>query len=236
MAAPDRRENFEYRLQHAAVGVAMLDAQRRLVSGNALALRLFGGAEQMIGADILALHPEPARPKIRALIDEAAEARDGAAATIVATRIGNLLAKISVLRGGDGQIGYCLMFFMLEAAPERAPSADFLLKLPAQKGNGAATTLIDIDEVAALTAQGHYCDAVLRDGAAFCPRSLASLEARLDPRTFWRAHRRHLVNLRHVRAAERIDGQWLLKLADAAGTRIPVGRRKVEEMRRRLAL
>jgi DNA-binding LytR/AlgR family response regulator len=49
-------------------------------------------------------------------------------------------------------------------------------------------------------------------------------------------HRRHLVAIRHVLAAERQDGRWLLRMNDKAASRIPVSREKVERMRRLLAV
>jgi DNA-binding LytR/AlgR family response regulator len=132
-----------------------------------------------------------------------------------------------------------LMFFMLgDLATNPEPEAEpgpFLVKLPIQKGMGDVTALIDIDEVAALSAQGHYAEALTLDFTAFCPRSLATLEARLDPALFVRVHRRHIVNLAHVRAAERLDGAWFLRMADRNEARIPVGRRQVERLRKLLA-
>jgi DNA-binding LytR/AlgR family response regulator len=132
------------------------------------------------------------------------------------------------------------MFFMLgdlsePAEPEPEPGP-FLLKLPIQKGMGDVTALIDIDRVAALSAQGHYSEALTLDFAAFCPRSLTDLAARLDPAFFVRVHRRHIVNLSHVRAAERVEGGWFLRLNDARESRIPIGRRNVERLRKLLAV
>ncbi|MBI1686842.1 LytTR family transcriptional regulator DNA-binding domain-containing protein [Caulobacter hibisci] len=47
--------------------------------------------------------------------------------------------------------------------------------------------------------------------------TLQSLEARLDPRQFARAHRSSLVNLAHVREAQPLsDGSWRLTLASGA--------------------
>jgi hypothetical protein len=235
-------QSFEYRLQRLPVGVVVLDGDRRVLSANGPAQKLLGSAESaMYGVDILSLHPMAVREKVGWLIANAKAAADGAASMIVATRMGNLLARVTSLRGGPGLLddGYCMMFFVLgalgaAAAPDE--EARFLLKLPIQKGAGDVISLIDVATVVALSAQGHYAEARTLDFTAFCPRSLAAMEARLDPALFVRVHREHMVAIRHIRAAERIDGRWFLRMSDEAATLIPVGRQKVGLVRRLLAV
>ncbi|MCW2286576.1 hypothetical protein M2323_004402 [Rhodoblastus acidophilus] len=234
-------QTFEYRLQRLPLGVVMLDRDRRIRAASGAVQSFLGdGDGPFFGVDILELHPPQARAKVGWLIASAGESPLGAS-LIVATRMGNLLARAIALATGGGpeDPATVLMFFMLgdlAAPPEpEAEPGPFLVKLPIQKGMGDVTALIDIDEVAALSAQGHYAEALTLNFSAFCPRSLASLEARLDPALFVRVHRRHIVNLSHVRAAERLDGAWFLRMADKAATKIPVGRRQVERLRKLLA-
>jgi hypothetical protein len=233
-------QTFEYRLQRLPLGIVMLDRDRRVRAASAAARNLLGGAgDDIFGADFLELHPPEARAKIGWLIASAGETPLGAS-LIVATRMGNLLARAMALKTGPGpdDAGTLLMFFMLGDLTAPEPDAEpgpFLVKLPIQKGMGDVTALIDIDEVAALSAQGHYSEALTLSFSAFCPRALAALEARLDPALFVRVHRRHIVNLTHVRAAERLDGAWFLRMADSSGARIPVGRRQVDRLRKLLA-
>jgi len=236
-------QSFEYRLQHLPIGVVVLDAERRVLSANGPAQKLLGADETaLFGVDILSLHPPASREKVGWLIASAVAAVDGAASMIVATRMGNLLARMTALRTGPGpgDSGACMMFFPLGAlgattAPDKA-RLEFLMKLPIQKGAGDVISLVDVANVVALSAQGHYAEAKTLDFTAFCPRSLAAMEARLDPALFVRVHREHLVAIRHIRAAERIDGRWFLRMSDEAATLIPVGRQKVGLVRRLLAV
>jgi hypothetical protein len=234
-------QSFEYRLQHLPLGLVMLDRDRRVRAASGAVRNLLGaGGDDIFGVDILELHPPQARAKVGWLIASAGDTPLGAS-MIVATRMGNLLARAIALATGPTAeaASTCLMFFMLgdlAGAPETDVEPEsWLLKLPIQKGMGDVTALIDIDEVAALSAQGHYSEALTVNFAAFCPRSLAALAARLDPVLFVRVHRRHIVNLSHVRAAERVDGAWFLRMADKSGALIPVGRRQVERLRKLLA-
>jgi len=230
--------SFEYRLQRTPVGVVILDAGGRIRSVNPTARRLLraNAHTDWLGVPFLDLHPNSARPKIRWLIDTAQDSAEGEAALVVTIPIGSLVVKATRLDGADG---LCLMFHALGNMRMGAPPAEdgvHLLKLPLVRGPRRVTTLIDVDAVASLSAQGHYAEARTLHFRAFCPRSLADLERRLDPRTFVRVHRGHLVNLRHVRAAERMNGHLCLRLADADETMIPVSRAKVGLVRRLLAV
>ncbi|MDQ0504697.1 LytTR family DNA-binding domain-containing protein [Xanthobacter agilis] len=251
--------SFEYRLNRTPVGVVMLDADLAIRAVNPVALRLLAPAgASVFGANILDLHPEDARDKVGWLISRAASGVDGTASLVVTTAMGSLVAKVSRLDGAGGAAaGYCMMIHALVDAPVmgRADSEEAddrveavpvaaeaglalcpLMKLPLMRGKGAVISLIDVGEVVCLVAQGHYAEARTLSFSAFCPRSLADLERRLDPAAFLRVHRRYVVNIRHVRGAERVDGGWHLILADTAATRVPVSRAKVDTMRRMLAV
>ncbi len=224
--------SFEYRLEHTPVGVVVLDPGRRIRAMNQTARRLLRAESAAAGTPLLDLHPPAARVKVRWLLDAAENAVDGSAAMVITTLFGSLVAKVTLL----GDDGYCMMVHALGetamTAPEHSEQGR-LLKLPLLRNGG--TELIDIDEVACLSAQGHYAEALTGQGRFLCPLSLAALGQRVDGTVFVRVHRRHLVNLRRVRQAQRQDGRWLLMLEDGQ-TRIPVGRDKVDLLRRLLAV
>lgn len=235
---PVEGASFEYRLQRTPVGVVVLDDAGCIRSLNPTARRLLGaeaGDADWRGRPILDLHPPGARAKVQWLMDCARSSDAGDSSLVVTTPIGSLVAKVTRLAGGDG---LCMMFHALggQTMGLEAPDTVTLVKLPLVRGKGGVTTLVDVAEVASLSAQGHYAEARTLEGRAFCPRSLADLERRLDARVFVRVHRGHLVNLRHVLAAERVNGRLCLRLADAAGTVIPVSRDKVALIRRLLAV
>ncbi|MDI4657809.1 LytTR family transcriptional regulator DNA-binding domain-containing protein [Xanthobacter autotrophicus] len=254
-------QSFEYRLQRTPVGVVLLDADLTIRSVNPVAMRLLAPpGEKLAGVDILSLHPDEAREKVAFLIDRARTSADGTSSLVVTTAMGSLIAKVSRLEATPGGPveGFCMMIHALAEAPvmgrARADDADVqveglavageaamkalcpLMKLPLVQGKGDLISLIDVNEVVCLVAQGHYAEARTLAFSAFCPRPLADLERRLDPALFVRVHRRYLVNIRHVRAATREDGAWHLVMADTAQTRVPVSRARVEAIRRLLAV
>jgi len=67
--------------------------------------------------------------------------------------------------------------------------------------------------------------------------SLAQLEQRLEPRGFFRVHRRYLVNLSQVKeVVPMYGGTLLLTLQDSGATQVPVSRRRVPALKRALGL
>jgi two-component system LytT family response regulator len=101
--------------------------------------------------------------------------------------------------------------------------------------DGERCWFVALTEISRIVVDGNYSRVWFRDEHALLPRSLAALEARLDPVQFFRANRNTLVNLRHVRAIELSIGDgYLLTLKD--GSAVDVSRRQARELRERLAL
>ena len=84
-----------------------------------------------------------------------------------------------------------------------------------------------------LQAHGDYVRVFATQGRFLVRGTLGEIERRWEPHGFHRVHRRFLVNLR--RAAEvrpQLNGTAVLILAD--GAELPIARREVAELRRRL--
>ena len=68
-------------------------------------------------------------------------------------------------------------------------------------------------------------------------RTLDELQARLDPSTFWRVHRSHLVNINKVKEiVPWFSRNYILRMKDAKGTEIPVSRAQTKRLREYLKL
>ena len=68
-------------------------------------------------------------------------------------------------------------------------------------------------------------------------RTLDELQARLDPDTFWRVHRSHLVNINKIKEiVPWFSRNYILKMKDAKGTEIPVSRSQTRRLREYLKL
>ncbi len=68
-------------------------------------------------------------------------------------------------------------------------------------------------------------------------RTLDELQARLDPGTFWRVHRSHLVNINKIKEiVPWFSRNYILKMKDSKGTEIPVSRSQTRRLREYLKL
>jgi two-component system response regulator LytT len=68
-------------------------------------------------------------------------------------------------------------------------------------------------------------------------RTLEELHARLDPEVFWRVHRSHLININKVKEiVPWFSRNYLLRMADAKATEIPVSRSQTRRLREYLKL
>ncbi|HEV7704214.1 MAG TPA: LytTR family DNA-binding domain-containing protein [Gemmatimonadaceae bacterium] len=88
---------------------------------------------------------------------------------------------------------------------------------------GSRSVVIPIEEVTLLQADGYHVVVFTAGGRYLLRESLHTLEERLDPARFQRAHRSTIVRVGAVRSVERAKpDQIVLQMAD--GTRVPVSR------------
>ena len=68
-------------------------------------------------------------------------------------------------------------------------------------------------------------------------RTLDELQTRLDPDTFWRVHRSHLVNINKIKEiVPWFSRNYILRMKDARSTEIPVSRAQTKRLREYLKL
>ncbi len=94
---------------------------------------------------------------------------------------------------------------------------------------GDRAVVLKSEEIVWIEAEDYYVRVHSTRGRHLVRVPLASLEERLDPQFFIRAHRGAIVNLREVNELDQRDGAWLV-MSDSS--RVPVSRsrrRKVEE-------
>ena len=81
--------------------------------------------------------------------------------------------------------------------------------------DGERCWFVALAEIQRIVVDGNYATVWFRGQKAMLPRSLAALEARLDPALFLRANRNTLVNLRAVRAIDPwVNDGYRLQLQD----------------------
>jgi len=102
--------------------------------------------------------------------------------------------------------------------------------------DGDRCWLVRVSEIRLLESEGNYARIYFAENHPLIPRSLQTLETRLDPQHFLRVSRQHIINLRFVRKVEPwFDGGLLLYLGEH-DPEIKVARRRAQELRERLSL
>jgi DNA-binding LytR/AlgR family response regulator len=98
---------------------------------------------------------------------------------------------------------------------------------------GGGTRLVRREDVLYLQSHGDYVRVVTHDGRFLVRGTLGEIERRWERQGFHRVHRRYLVNLGRAKEVRpQLNGTAVLILAD--GAELPIARREVAELRRRL--
>jgi len=97
--------------------------------------------------------------------------------------------------------------------------------------------LLSVEEIFHIMAKDDY-SYLYTDGERYLSTlSLAELERKLEPRGFFRVHRRFVVNLAQVKeVVPMYGGTLLLTMKDRAATQVPVSRRRVPSLKKALGL
>jgi NO-binding membrane sensor protein with MHYT domain len=120
------------------------------------------------------------------------------------------------------------------AAPSEDAGQQRLLKIPVLSNK--TLVLLELDKVVSIQAEEHYSRVHTLDASYFCSLSVSELEARLDPETFLRVHRSHIVNLHRATAFERHNDQGLIRLEGSGSPIVPVSRSKVPKLKAALGI
>jgi len=95
--------------------------------------------------------------------------------------------------------------------------------------------IVALADIVLFEADGNYTRAFFGREHPMVRTSLQTLEARLDPAVFFRASRRHIINLRHVDTIdEGVDDAYTVRLR--GGHVVPVSRRQSRRLRETLSL
>jgi DNA-binding LytR/AlgR family response regulator len=119
-----------------------------------------------------------------------------------------------------------------EPEPQAAPAAEADV-VPVATLRGGGTRLLPRSTILYLQAHGDYVRIVSDDGRFLMRSRLSDIERRWEPHGFVRVHRRYVVNLRRaVEVRPQLNGTAVLVFAD--GSEVPIARRQVADLRRRL--
>ena len=109
-----------------------------------------------------------------------------------------------------------------KAAAATPDTPDYLRRLSLR--DRERTVVLKIEDIIWFEAEDYYVRIHSARGRHLIRASLTSLEARLDPRVFVRAHRTAIVNVEHVRESHDRDGLCLV-LSDGSDVGVSRGRK-----------
>lgn len=123
----------------------------------------------------------------------------------------------------------------LAAALERAAARLGLAPTPSSTPrklfirDGERCWFVRLEDIRLFESEGNYTRLYIDGAAPLLARSLLQLEQRLDPQQFFRANRRHIVNLAAVRGVGNAEGGAMaLRIGDMS---VEVSRRRVAALR-----
>ena len=119
--------------------------------------------------------------------------------------------------------------------PVEAEEATTSPRLPYQYNN--AMHFIDVEDIAAIQADGHYTRLYNGKEELFCPWPISRVEEILKGRnSFLKTHRSYLVNIRYVKGFQRNGDKAFCLIGNDRGDSIPVSRSRIGEVREALQL
>lgn len=118
---------------------------------------------------------------------------------------------------------------------EQAAGAARVERVPVEKAG--KKLLLAVEEIFYIMAKDDY-SYLFTDGERYLSTmSLSELERKLEPRGFFRVHRRFVVNLEKVKeVVPMYGGTLLLTMKDRGAAQVPVSRRRVPSLKKALGL
>ncbi|MEW9807838.1 MHYT domain-containing protein [Mesorhizobium sp. ZMM04-5] len=114
------------------------------------------------------------------------------------------------------------------------PRPTHAARLPVESADG--THFVDAADIRSIKADAHYT--LVRDGSRerMCTWSISEAEAQLDPGSFMRVHRSHIVAIPHVTLIRREGDGAVVELDGPTRHLVPVSRARIAELKARLGL
>ena len=241
-------ETIQHKLQQFDPGIVWLDTNNIITGMNGVAAEVLGDRTgQLIGEEVLSIHPERSREKVRFLLEQATCPVDSPPPVAMMINIPErvLLIKVAKMCGKGGTVGTCMIFYDVtdlaaEPPADAPPQPDDgghlgLFKLPVYKHK--QVLLVDVEDLACIKAEGHYSTLYTEQDTYLCNLAVSDLETRIRLKHFVRVHRSYIVNMRFAKSFEKQDDQcWLVLDHGEEGLRVPISRPNVPKLKAMLGL
>jgi LytTR family transcriptional regulator, CO-responsive transcriptional regulator RcoM len=226
-----------------SIGLVLLSPDFRVIGMNDYARMLLAPAMgEGLGKNLLDYHPRRTQEKIKGLLKELSEAESDRPFAMVI----DVLNKVLMINLSRFEIvtpvprpHWAMTFIDVSeqtgAAINTSSGRVELKKFPVYD-NGVCRFL-EADSVYCIQSDGNYCRVFIADRSYYLRLSLKAILQRYTGPDFFRVHKSHIVNLRHVQGMSRSsDAQTMILFDRETVPPVPLARRKLAEFKQALAL
>lgn len=196
-------------VHHAATGLAVSQEALALIVSSLCFLIIFGF--------LLFLLPEPWSRALNSAHASQPNTMDGQASTLDPNNLGSADTLTRLAQRPEERLGIAVV-----------------MRVPVEGPDG--TRFVETARIRSVKANAHYT--LIHDGSRerMCPWAISQAEARLDPATFMRVHRSHIVSIPFVSLIRKEGNGAVVELDGEVPHLVPVSRVKIAELRARLGL
>ncbi len=219
------------------IGQVILSADFRVIGMNVYARRILGPSVHELGKSLFDYHPPKSHRKIDLVLRRSRHHNSDIPLAMVIDVMGKVLminfSRLDMIDGIDGPL-FSMSFIDVSdgtgATLNPASGIVEFCKLPVLHKN----TLIFLKPTAIyyFEADGNYCKIVTQQRTYYLRITLKSLLKRFTGSSFYRIHKRYIVNTRKVgRLKKTAKGSYVIQFESRHMPELPVARRRVTELK-----
>ena len=223
------------------IGLILLTKDWRVVGMNEDILRMVGPATGMIGENFIQYHPRKSQEKVRDILQELSEPREGEPNTMIVHLRGKVwmisMSPMTVLKQ-DNTTSWALT--IMDVTEQTGASMNplsghtELKKLPIYE-NGVFHFL-SADQVYLIEADGNYCKIFTAQKKFYLLMSLKAVLQKFATLDFFRVHKSFIANLKYIRTIDHSAGnRMVISFDNPAIPTVPVSRRIASALKKAIS-
>jgi DNA-binding LytR/AlgR family response regulator len=223
------------------VGLLLLSADYRVLGMNAFASKTLKLTRAQLGRSIMAYHGARSREKVMSLLQQAQQQEPGSPAAMIVDVLNKvLLISVCPLEMADDAGEPFLISTILDVTEQTGAAVNpqsgmvELRKFPIYHGGNLL--FLDSGSISFFAADKNYCRVLSDAGRYYIQLTLKEVLQRYAGKNFVRVHKSYVVNLQRIREIKRERGHYEVVFDSAGMPRVPIARRRLQELKIALGL